>query len=75
MIRQGQVLYRIDNGVPVVLLYGSVPAWRTMSEGTTGEDVTQLNHDLVDLGYANSCGYQRAGVGLLLVGDPVRGGG
>jgi hypothetical protein len=54
VIRLGQVLYRVDNGVPVVLLYGSVPAWRTMSEGTTGEDVTQLNHDLVDLGYANS---------------------
>jgi multidrug efflux pump subunit AcrA (membrane-fusion protein) len=54
VIRQGQVLYRVGNGVPVVLLYGSVPAWRTMSEGTTGEDVTQLNHDLVDLGYANS---------------------
>jgi hypothetical protein len=54
VIRQGQVLYRVDNGAPVVLLYGSVPAWRTMSEGTTGEDVTQLNHDLVDLGYANS---------------------
>jgi hypothetical protein len=54
VIRQGQVLYRTDNGTPVVLLYGSVPAWQTMSEGTTGEDVTQLNHDLVDLGYANS---------------------
>jgi hypothetical protein len=54
VIRQGQVLYRVDNGTPVVLLYGSVPAWRTMSEGTTGEDITQLNHDLVDLGYANS---------------------
>jgi hypothetical protein len=54
VIRQGQVLYRVDNGTPVVLLYGSVPAWRAMSEGTTGEDVTQLNHDLVDLGYANS---------------------
>ena len=53
VIRPGQVLYRVDNGTPVVLLYGSVPAWRTMSEGTTGEDVTQLNHDLVDLGYAN----------------------
>ena len=54
VIRQGQVLYRVDNGTPVVLLYGSVPAWRAMSEGTTGEDVTQLNHDLADLGYANS---------------------
>jgi hypothetical protein len=54
VIRQGQVLYRTDNGTPVVLLYGSVPDWRSMSEGTTGQDVTQLNHDLVDLGYANS---------------------
>jgi hypothetical protein len=53
-IRQGQVLYRTDNGTPVVLLYGSVPDWRTMSEGTTGQDVTQLNYDLVNLGYASS---------------------
>jgi multidrug efflux pump subunit AcrA (membrane-fusion protein) len=54
VIRQGQVLYKTDNGTPTVLLYGSFPAWRTISEGTTGEDVTQLNHDLVELGYANS---------------------
>jgi multidrug efflux pump subunit AcrA (membrane-fusion protein) len=54
VIRQGQVLYRVDNGVPVALLYGSVPAWRSLSEGVTGEDVTQLNHDLVNLGYASS---------------------
>jgi hypothetical protein len=53
-IRQGQVLYRTDSGIPTVLLYGSVPAWRSMSEGTTGSDITQLNHDLVELGYANS---------------------
>jgi hypothetical protein len=49
VIRQGQVLYRIGNGSPVVLLYGSVPDWRAMSEGTTGADVSQLNHDLVAL--------------------------
>jgi hypothetical protein len=54
VIRQGQVLYRTGNGTPVLLMYGSVPAWESMSEGTTGEDVTQLNHDLVDLGYASS---------------------
>jgi hypothetical protein len=54
VIRQGQVLYRVDNGTPVVLLYGSVPDWRAMSEGDTGTDVTQLNHDLVSLGYASS---------------------
>jgi len=54
VIRQGQALYRTGNGAPVVLLYGGVPDWRTMSEGITGKDVTQLNHDLVHLGYANS---------------------
>jgi hypothetical protein len=53
VIHEGQVLYQTDNGSPVVLMYGNVPAWRSMSEGTTGSDVTQLNHDLVDLGYAN----------------------
>jgi hypothetical protein len=54
VIRQGQPLYRVDNGTPVVLLYGTVPAWRTLSEGDTGADVTQLNHDLVSLGDASS---------------------
>ena len=54
VIRQGQVLYRVDNGDPVVLLYGPVPAWRTLYEGLTGADVAQLNHDLVALGYASS---------------------
>jgi hypothetical protein len=52
VIRQGQPLYRIDNGSPVVLLYGSVPDWRALDEGVMGQDVSQLNHDLVQLGYA-----------------------
>jgi HlyD family secretion protein len=52
--RQGQVLYRVDNGDPVVLLSGPVPAWRSLYEGLTGADVAQLNHDLVALGYASS---------------------
>ena len=54
VIGQGQVLYRTDNGFPAVLLYGRVPAWRALDEGETGADVTQLNHDLVRLGYASS---------------------
>jgi hypothetical protein len=54
VIGQGQALYKTDNGSPVALLYGSVPDWRALNEGTTGHDVTQLNHDLVKLGYANS---------------------
>jgi hypothetical protein len=54
VIRQGQVLYETDNGSPVVLLYGSVPDWRPLDEGITGQDVAQLNHDLVALGDADS---------------------
>jgi hypothetical protein len=54
VIRQGQVLYETDLTDPVVLLYGSVPDWRALDEGVTGADVTQLNHDLVALGYASS---------------------
>ena len=53
VIGQGQVLYRVDNGSPVVLLYGAVPAWRALDEGLSGADVTQLNHDLVALGDAS----------------------
>ena len=52
VIRQGRALYRVDNGSPVVLLYGRVPDWRALGEGATGADVSQLNHDLVSLGYA-----------------------
>jgi HlyD family secretion protein len=53
VIRQGHALYKTGNGSPVVLLYGRVPDWRTLDEGVTGADVTQLNHDLVALGDAN----------------------
>ena len=52
VIGQGQALYQTGNGSPVVLLYGSVPDWRSLDEGTTGADVSQLNHDLVALGFA-----------------------
>ena len=53
VIGQGQVLYKTGNGSPVVLLYGPVPDWRALDEGITGQDVSQLNHDLVRLGYAD----------------------
>lgn len=51
VISQGQPLYSVD-GRPVILLYGSVPAYRDLSVGLTGQDVQQLNADLVTLGYA-----------------------
>jgi hypothetical protein len=53
VIEQGQVLYQVD-GAPVVLLYGSTPAWRTLTTNVSGKDVAQLNHDLVALGYVHS---------------------
>jgi hypothetical protein len=61
MIRQGGVLYRVDNRVPVILLHGNVPAWRTLAEGVTGQDVAQLNRDLVKLGCASSAYIARLG--------------
>ena len=54
VISQGQALYKTGNGSPAVLLYGGVPDWRALDEGVTGADVTQLNHDLVALGDADS---------------------
>jgi hypothetical protein len=51
VIHQGQQIYGVSGG-PVVLLYGPVPAYRDLSEGMTGADVTELNRDLVKLGYA-----------------------
>jgi hypothetical protein len=53
VVRQGSALYRVDNGAPIVLLYGRVPDWRSLAGGDNGADVAQLNRDLVALGYAN----------------------
>jgi hypothetical protein len=61
VIRQGHALYKTDNGSPVVLLYGSVPDWRPLGEGVTGQDVAQLNRDLVALRDADSAGISALG--------------
>jgi hypothetical protein len=53
VIPQGHVLYRV-NDRPVVLLYGATPAYGTLSAGSSGPDVAELNADLVALGYATS---------------------
>ena len=49
------------NGTPTVLLYGSTPAWRTLTQGTTGPDVAELNADLVALGDATAAQLDPAG--------------
>jgi hypothetical protein len=61
VISQGQAVYKTGNGSPVVLLYGSVPAWRALDPGVTGADVSQLNRDLVALGDASSPEVSAAG--------------
>jgi Putative peptidoglycan binding domain len=53
IISQGQQVYQVS-GAPVVLLYGNVPAYRDLSAGMIGADVTELNADLVTLGYATA---------------------
>jgi peptidoglycan hydrolase-like protein with peptidoglycan-binding domain len=46
----GGVLYRVDER-PVVLLCGTVPAYRALHVGLKGRDVLQLNRNLHQLGY------------------------
>ena len=46
----GGVLYRVDDR-PVVLLCGTVPAYRALQVGLKGRDVRQLNRNLHQLGY------------------------
>ena len=53
VISDGGTLYSVD-GEPVILFYGSVPAYRAMQQGESGADVAQLNADLVALGIATS---------------------
>jgi hypothetical protein len=47
----GRILYRVDDQA-VLLLCGSTPAYRSLFEGASGPDVTELNANLVSLGYA-----------------------
>lgn len=51
VIARGETLFRVNN-LPVALMYGSVPAYRTLKEGVSdGPDVAQLNENLIDLGF------------------------
>jgi hypothetical protein len=51
-IGAGGVLYAVDDQ-PVVLMTGRIPAWRPMGPGIgNGPDVTELERNLIALGYA-----------------------
>jgi multidrug efflux system membrane fusion protein len=49
-IHRGQALYHV-NDTPVVLLYGSLPSYRALSDGTQGADIKQFEENLSALGY------------------------
>jgi peptidoglycan hydrolase-like protein with peptidoglycan-binding domain len=49
-ITRGKALFRLDDK-PVTLLYGSLPAYRTLSTGVKGADVKQLEQNLWALGH------------------------
>ncbi len=51
VVKAGGTLYDVD-GAPVVLMDGSVPAYRTLQAGVSdGLDVQQLKQNLVNLGF------------------------
>ena len=51
VVERGGALYRLD-GDPVVLMYGSTPAYRALQSGVSeGRDIRELEHNLVALGF------------------------
>jgi peptidoglycan hydrolase-like protein with peptidoglycan-binding domain len=51
VIGRGGTLFRLDD-LPVVLMYGTVPAYRTLKQGSgDGPDVAELNANLGKLGF------------------------
>jgi peptidoglycan hydrolase-like protein with peptidoglycan-binding domain len=51
VVRRGGVLYWVD-GDPVLLMYGSTPTYRTLTDGIAdGPDVEQLEENLAVLGF------------------------
>ncbi|SCL45632.1 HlyD family secretion protein [Micromonospora eburnea] len=49
-VTRGKPLFAVDNA-KVVLLYGSLPAYRTLGPGMSGADVRQFEKNLKALGY------------------------
>jgi hypothetical protein len=70
----GDVLYRVDER-PVVLLCGTVPAYRALHRSKRGRDVRELGRNLRALGYDTIKAFQHAkglaATGTLALGDVV----
>lgn len=56
IVGQGDILITIDQE-PVVLLIGDLPTYRTLTAGVKGDDVAQLQQNLVDLGFGDVEGF------------------
>ncbi|WP_433162649.1 peptidoglycan-binding protein [Kribbella sp. CA-247076] len=48
--RRGHTVYSVDNK-PTTLMYGALPAYRKLVDGTEGTDVLQLEQNLSAMGY------------------------
>ncbi len=70
-IDAGHVLYRVDNE-PVIAMRGRTPAWRTMAAGISGPDVTELQANLIALGFASGLFSDPSGYYDLLTADAVQ---
>ncbi|MET7277771.1 peptidoglycan-binding protein [Kribbella sp. NPDC005582] len=49
-LRRGSTVYSVDNK-PTTLLYGALPAYRRLADGSEGPDVRQLEQNLQAMGY------------------------
>jgi len=49
-LRRNSTVYSVDNK-PTTLLYGALPSYRRLANGSEGEDVRQLEQNLEALGY------------------------
>ncbi len=49
-LRRGNTVYSVDNK-PTTLLYGALPAYRKLADGSEGTDVLQLEQNLSAMGY------------------------
>lgn len=50
VLNRGDTIYKVDD-LPVVLMYGSLPAYRELAPGAQGNDVKQFEENLAALGY------------------------
>jgi peptidoglycan hydrolase-like protein with peptidoglycan-binding domain len=50
VVERGEALYELDGQPSGILMYGDRPAWRELTSGLEGEDVRQLQENLLELG-------------------------